>query len=888
MKKDIFDVCESVLSLKGLDQDERYRKRFKWEKEEIVSKDKKDYFQNLFDQNIKYKFNQNNLLIAWLLEIVPDFNIDIDPKCDYGEFPDIDVDFIPIVREYLKNTWALKEFGEEYVCNIGNYTTFGIKSALIDMVRVHGGSREEILVLTKSLDSKDDEGKPMTWDAAMKLYPSLKKYCDENPDTAAAAKKLLNRNRGMGVHAGGLIISSSPLPDLVPLVKRKDNPQASSWVEGLHGQDLQPVGLVKFDLLVISNLLQIAKCCELVKNRHQIKGICALEGQSDWSDVNAWRNDPIALKMADQGDLKGIFQFDSETVRSMCCAGGVDRFEDLVAYTSLNRPGPLNMKMQERYIERKRGREEYSLHPILRPILGKTYGVIIYQEQVMRILNVVGEIPLKDCELVRKAISKKKIESFIRYKEMFVINGQKNLSADEKHLLHLWDQIESFAEYGFNLSHAVAYTYVSAYLLYLKSHYPHEFYTSILSCESLSDKIKEYKMEAKLHDVNVLPLDINRSKVSFDLQEDKIYFGLSNVKGIGEAPAEKIVSLQPFQGFEDFLQRFGTDASVLKPLIGLGCFENDGDAITLWKFTECYKHFFKKNEDRTKRYLASLEKYQLDFEELFPQENIILKEINSDLPYKEDYWKKYDIDEEKIIEKKIECDKSESDSFSKLVNKTVELDNGLIIEKEIIKHYKKVNINKRWNRLHNFKLLWEKRKRTIEKYKNHISNIPTLNTFNPDDYEIDEKLELEFLSKDICDNKYYGFNWIHPLESSPDYKGNLTFNDLKNLTDVVVGPVELKVNKCNKTKSKKGTTYYQLICEDVTGQVNRIIVWADDYERWKEEFIENNLLRVRLQPPSNGFSTFTFESNRGGKWRNSNKYENKSDDIRVVVLRRSE
>lgn len=881
----LFSNCLDSLRARGLENNSSYKRRLNWEIEEIKSKNKSGYFLDLYKRKVRYPKNENNILICWLLDLVPDFDINSDPKCEYGEYPDIDVDFIPAVRDYLKNTWAPKIFGEEYVCNIGNYTTFGIKSALIDMARVHGESRDEILALTKNLDSKDDEGKAMTWDSAMKLNPELKKYCERYPNIAESAKKLLNRNRGMGVHAGGLIISSSPLPELVPLVKRKENPQASAWVEGLHGQDLQPVGLVKFDLLVISNLLQIAKCCEMVKSRHGLKGICALENQSDWSDVDAWRNDKLALEMANSGDLKGIFQFDSETVREMCRSGGVTRFEDLVAYTSLNRPGPLNMKMQERYIERKRGREEYHLHPLLDSILGTTYGVILYQEQVMKILNVVGEIPLKDCELVRKAISKKKIDSFIKYKEMFVINGQKNLGVSEKDIDHLWNQIESFAEYGFNLSHAVAYTYISAYLLYLKSHYPHEFYSSILSCENSSDKIKEYKMEAKLHNITVLPVDINKSKVGFDLQGEEIYFGLSNVKGIGEGPAKKIVELQPFNGFEDFLDRFGTDASVLKPLLGLRCF-SEASPVDLWKFAECYKLFSKKNEDKKKRYLVSLERYDEEFKELFPEESIKLSEIKSDTPYEDSYWLKYSSEEDQYIEKKVECDKDDEGAYRKIINGVVELDCGLTIEKEIVKYYKKIKVKRNWNRINAFKLLWNKRKKSIERFKNISKDAPSLKSFNPSNYDIDSKLESEFIDLDFCENKYYGFNWIHPLENSPDYKGGFTFNNLKASEDIAVGAVEIKVLEVKKTKSKKGTEYYQVTAEDVTGQSNRIIVWQDDYFRWQQEISPGNLLRIRLQPPSNGFNTFTLESNRNSyKWKDSKRYPQKTDDIRVVVLR---
>jgi DNA polymerase-3 subunit alpha len=340
--RELFEsTCQKKLEDMGVADDPRYKKRLAWELGEINAKGKHDYFWSMHEKKVRYPLNQNNLLICKLLGICKDYNIENDPNCEYGSYPDIDIDYLDIVRDYLKTDWAPRIFGEEYVCNIGNYTTFKIKSALIDMARVHSESREEIQAITKNLDDKDDEGKAITWDAAMKLYPDLKKYCEEHKDVAEAAKRLLNRNRGMGVHAGGLIISSIPLSDLVPLVKRKDNPQASAWVEGLHGQDLGPVGLVKFDLLVINNLLQIAKCCKLVKERHGLAGICALPGKSDWTDVNAWRNDPKALAMADKGDLKGIFQFDKDTVRTMARRGGVTRFEDLIAYTSLNRPGPM-------------------------------------------------------------------------------------------------------------------------------------------------------------------------------------------------------------------------------------------------------------------------------------------------------------------------------------------------------------------------------------------------------------------------------------------------------------------------------------------------------------------------------------------------------------------
>lgn len=879
------EICEKRLSDLGLQNDPKYIKRFKWEIEEIIAKEKEDYFLDLYNRKIKYPTNQNNLLICWILGIVDYYDISKDPNCIYGEMPDIDVDYLPQVRSYIKETWAPKYFGEDYVCNIGNYTTFGIKSALIDMARVHGESRDEVLTLTKNLETKDDEGKVLTWDSAMRLHPELKKYCEDHPDIAKAAYKLLNRNRGMGVHAGGLIISRIPISDLVPLTKRKDAPQASAWVEGLHGQDLQPVGLIKFDLLVISNLLQIARCCDLIKRRHKIEGIFARPGESDWTDVNAWRSDPKALEMANRGDMKCIFQYDSEGIRKLVKDGGVDRFEDLVAYASLYRPGCLSMGMHDRYVERKRGREKFSIHPLMKPILEKTYGVMVYQEQIMKILHVVGNIPLKDCEIVRKAISKKKIELFIKYKEMFIINGQKNLQSSEQEVSKLWDQVEAFSEYGFNLSHACAYTYISMWLLCLKAHWPEEFYASILSCETLTDKIKEYKIEAKAHGVEMERININNSKINFDLQGNKIYYGFSNIKGIGEEPAKRIVENQPYSSFEDFLKKFGTDASVLKPLLGLRCFK-ERDPITLWRFAETYKDAFKKIEDKKKRFYTAMDRYEEEFKSLFPNDNRSLSDFSGTNPFDDDYWKKFDKDEVFEQIKEIVC--KDGTGTPRLVVEEVPIDeDGSVIQREVTKYYKTKVVQRVHNAWKEVKKLWNRRLKAIEKFGLIEENtLPSLVGFESK-RKIDHKLGRELQDEVVCEEKFYGFAWVHDLERSPDYKGGYTFESAKNNRDFIC-PVELKIVKVIKNTSKKGTVYHQLVCEDVTGQQNKINVWEDDYSLWGSEFVAGNLFRIRLQPPSGGFNTFTIENNYVGKYRNKKRYHSREEDTRILVMRKGE
>ena len=562
--------------------------------------------------------------------------------------------------------------------------------------------------------------------------------------------------------------------------------------------------------------------------------------------------------------------------------GGVDRFEDLVAYAALYRPGPLNEKMHTRYVERKRGREKFSLHPLLQPVLSKTYGVMVYQEQIMKILHIVGNIPLKDCEIVRKAISKKKIELFIKYKEMFIVNGQKNLECTEQEITNLWDQVQAFSEYGFNLSHACAYTYVTMWLLCLKAHYPHEFYTSILSCETLTDKIKEYKMESKIHSVEMERIDINKSNVNFDLQGDKIYYGFSNIKGIGEEPAKRIVAHQPYSSFEDFLNKFGTDSSVLKPLLGLRCFK-DADPVTLWKFAESYKDSFKKIEDKKKRFHISMKKYESKFKDLFPSEQYALSELSEN--FNESYWSKYDIDEEREVDKDVVC--KDEDGTPRIVIKKIKDENGVLVEKEITEYFKTIKVKKIFNRLHELKKLLEKRNSSLEKFAGiEKATLPKLSEFNSR-RKIDAKLRKEFSDEVACEEKYYGFAWIHDLERSPDYRGNFTFDNLKSNRDSIC-PVELKIVKVIKNTSKKGTVYHQLLCEDATGQQNKINVWQDDFEMWGSEFVAGNLFRMRLQAPSGGFATFTIENNYVGKWRNKKRYNSRKEDIRIFAMRKAE
>ena len=750
-------ICVKSILEKNL-SNENYKNRLASELKQIKIRGEAEYLLGLYDNKTKYPYNEHNLLVAYLMGIVPDINIDEEPASEMGEYPDIDIDYIPPIQEYIRDEWAPIQFGRDNVCLIGTYGSLGIKSAILDMTKIHDGDKNAIQAITVNMEDKDDEGAVLEWDKALEMYKDFKSFCTSNPEIADAAKAMLDRNKTAGVHAGGLIICNQSIDQFVPLEVRKvtkDNPEGvivAAWTEGLRSQDLQPVGLIKFDVLSIINLMQVAYACKLVKERHpEIEGISALPGDRNWTDL-AYLEDPKALEMANRGDLKCVFQFGSEGMRKLVSRGGVTKFEDLVAYTALYRPGPLNMGMDAEYCKRKQNKDPYTIHPTMKPILGETYGVMCYQEQVMQILNVVGDIPLIHCEKVRKAISKKKVEQFGKYKEMFIKNGQRNLNVNQDFVEDLWRQVESFAEYGFNRSHATAYSYISSRLLWLKAHYPTEFYTAILMCENDEEKLKDYRRDAEAHGVDIMPVNINKSKNNFIIIDDKIYFGFSNIKEIGSKAADEIVRHQPYASFEDFLVKFGTGSKVLKALIALGVFEEDYDRLTLFKYCEYYKKFTQRIRQRDQRYEKSLLKYDQDIK------NLLLSEIKEDDP-----------------------------EFSQLCQTTEDV-RGLWktrfgdVEREVQYNYKGeertriVTLEKMLNDV------LSKKQRRIASQKDKIKeDVPkTLDEFNASKIKVDPETE-ELLTDSVyhkgmefypaAERRYYGFQWISNVERSPKYSG---------------------------------------------------------------------------------------------------------------------
>lgn len=803
------------------------RDRLKMEIKEIDNQAEYDYFLDLHDKGVKFPRNENNLLVPYLLGLTDDFDPSSEPHFVQGEFPDIDVDYLPMVQEYLRNEWCPNTFGRDKVVNIGNYGTFGIKSALLDMARVHGADYQEIQAITKNVVDKDEDGKPLTWEQALEATPELAAYCERNPEIASTARRLIDRNRGRGKHAGGTVVSSINIADLVPIMIDTDGNPVSGWTEGLNEQDLQPVGLIKFDVLVVKDLLRIAHCCNLVKQRRGLKSISAKEGGSDWSDTS-YLNDSKALELANRAETRGIFQFDGDGMRKLIKAGGADRFEDLVAYSSLFRPAAIGMRMHERYVERKRGREEWknSVPECVCDVLAKTYGVMVFQEQIMKILNVVGDIPLIHCEKIRKAISKKKEKEFAKYKQMFLENGSRKTgwpidSNDERNMNFLWNLISAFSSYGFNSSHAVAYTFTSMRLLYLKAHYPLEFFCSTLGLEGDEDKVKFYKREAERSGIKVNRCDFEKSGVNYEIVGDEIYVGFKNIKGIGEEVAERIVAGKPYSNFVDFLDRFGTDKRVLEPLINLGVFK-DAPSNVLTEFYEDYKKWTKGNSDKEKRN----QKRRDDL--LESMREMIRRKAPKEILTHEFVMGLHDGGDQSVLEGLLSDDFKVADFMG------------------VVKKYARSVLN-----------------------FEHKADILKRNSISFDGWTPEGRYpSATWPSNFELERRHYGFSWEHPIQKSPDYIGGHSFNLFKEDETIDRAGVEVMVvKKPQERVSKNNNRYYSVLVEDEDWNVETVTLWAADYDRFKDEMEywdesagRGHFLRMRVSRPGPGFKSYTFES----------------------------
>ena len=451
-----------------------------------------------------------------------------------NDFPDIDTDFEDRRRKEVKD-YLKKKF--KHVASISTYTYFKDKGVIRDAARVFMVPLSDVNRAMKSIDTFED----------FVDSPNTKEFRTKYPEVLWLADRLRGRIRSVGVHAAGVVVAKDDLRKYAPVESRAD---ASDLVSGripVVAYDMDTVadiGLIKLDALGLKTLSVISDTLASIKKR-------------SGKDINLSAltlDDPDVYKVLSEGYTKGVFQAEATPYTNLLIKMGVDKFEDLAASNALVRPGAMNT-VGASYIKRKHGDEAVQfIHPIMKPFTENTYGVIIYQEQVMQACVHLGGMTWSEADKVRKIIGKKKdAKEFDQFKDRFIAGASKHIS--KKQAETLWHTFEAHAGYSFNRSHAVAYSMLSYYTAWLKTYYPLEFMFSILKNENDKDARTEYLIEAKRLKLSIKLPHINESDVFFSLKEDSIRFGLGEVKFISDSIANKIIDQRPFSSYSEFIDK---------------------------------------------------------------------------------------------------------------------------------------------------------------------------------------------------------------------------------------------------------------------------------------------------------------------------------------------
>ncbi len=481
--------------------------------------------------------------------------------------PDIDIDFCRDKRgdviEYVR-----KKYGTESVCQIVTFGTLAAKAAVRDTGRVLGIDP----VLVDKISKKIPNTPGTKLKDAIEQDADLKKLRDDDKqleDLFKIALSIEGLNRHTSTHAAGVVITDRPLIEYAPLcvVQGEVNTQFAMT-------ELESIGLLKMDFLGLKTLTVIERAEQLIR-----------ESGHEVDSATAPLDDRKTYEMLTRGETTGVFQLESTGMRELLKGMKPDVFEDIVAILALYRPGPLGSGMVETFVNRKHGREpiEYP-HPSLESILKETYGVMVYQEQIMRISNVLAGFTLEEADNLRKAMGKKKPEVMEKFKGKFV-KGSAARGCDEKLASEIWETMAFFAGYGFNKSHTVAYGLVTYRTAYLKANFPEQFLAACMSIDrGDTDKVGLYLGECALSNIKVLGPDVNASQLDFAIEEGKIRFGLGAIKGVGEKAVEAVLEARKKLGrpFKSIAEMFEVvDAASLnraagERLIAAGAFDWTG------------------------------------------------------------------------------------------------------------------------------------------------------------------------------------------------------------------------------------------------------------------------------------------------------------------------
>ncbi len=529
-------------------------------------------------------------LVAWALGIT-----DLDPlpydllferflNPERVSMPDFDIDFCMDRRDEVIDYVAAK-YGRDRVSQIITYGTMAAKAVVRDVGRVLGypygfvDSIAKLVPMTLGIGLEDALGRTekSRRDEAWRSPELIARYNDEDDvrDLLDLALQLEDLTRNAGKHAGGVVIAPSPLSEFCPLYAEHDGHGGGrNPVTQFDKDDVEAVGLVKFDFLGLRTLTIIDWAVKAINQRR---------GDAAALDITALPlDDHATYELFARGDTVAVFQFESRGMRELLKRARPDTFEDIIALAALFRPGPLGSGMDREWVDRKHGHTEVSYpHESLEPVLKPTYGVIVYQEQVMQIAQVLAGYSLGEADLLRRAMGKKKPEEMAKERAKFEA-GAAQRGVDPRRATQIFDLMEKFAEYGFNKSHSAAYALVAYQTAWLKVHHPAEFMAAVLSSDmDNTDKVVGFLDETRALGLTVLPPDVNSSTYMFEAMDDRtIRYGLGAVKGVGrgacEAIAEERTRGGAYADLLDFCKRVDSNRlnkRVLEALVNAGALD---------------------------------------------------------------------------------------------------------------------------------------------------------------------------------------------------------------------------------------------------------------------------------------------------------------------------
>ncbi len=482
--------------------------------------------------------------------------------------PDIDMDFCMDRRGEVIN-YVVEKYGTDHVAQIITFGTLGAKAAIRDVGRVLEMSYADADKVAKLIPNQLN----ITLQQAVETEPRLRELMDTDPkvkELMANAQSLEGLARHASTHAAGVVISEGPLTDHVPLYKGANDEIVTQYSMG----DVEKIGLVKFDFLGLKTLTMIRRAETLINETHPDAPPLVID--------QVPFDDPATFALLSSGKTTGLFQLESSGMRDLLTGLKPDRFEDIIAIIALYRPGPMDLIPD--FIKRKQGKVPITYElPELEPILKDTYGVIVYQEQVMAIANKMAGFSLGQADILRRAMGKKKPEEMEKLRVKF-LDGAKHKNIPEKKADKLYELIQKFAGYGFNKSHAAAYAVVCYQTGYLKAHYPTEFMAALMTTDmGNQDKLVGYFTECRDLGIKVLGPDVNASQTHFAVAGGAIRFGLAAIKNVGEGAVESVLDVRtrtgPFGSFFDFCRRVDlhkANKRMLEGLIKAGAFDSTG------------------------------------------------------------------------------------------------------------------------------------------------------------------------------------------------------------------------------------------------------------------------------------------------------------------------